>query len=108
MSRCAGQQTRQGAYLRHPPGTRRGRRRRWRRGAARPRPTFTTATDIGWRTPRRSGGTGMERELKIYEIPEAGRAAKGRSLANLLPKEKDENINAFLAVKSFDTDESII
>jgi DNA gyrase subunit A len=46
--------------------------------------------------------------LKIYEIPEAGRAAKGRSLANLLPKEKDENINAFLAVKSFDTDESII
>jgi DNA gyrase subunit A len=46
--------------------------------------------------------------LKIYEIPEAGRAAKGRSLANILPKEKDENINAYLAVKSFDTDESII
>ncbi len=46
--------------------------------------------------------------LKIYEIPEAGRAAKGRSLANLLPKEKDENINAFIAVKDFETDESII
>jgi DNA gyrase subunit A len=45
--------------------------------------------------------------LKIYEIPEAGRAAKGRSLANLLPKEKDENITAVLAVKSFDTDECV-
>jgi DNA gyrase subunit A len=45
--------------------------------------------------------------LKIYEIPEAGRAAKGRSLANLLPKDKDENITAVLAVKSFDTDECV-
>jgi DNA gyrase subunit A len=45
--------------------------------------------------------------LKIYEIPEAGRAAKGRSLANLLPKEKDETITAVLAVKSFDTDECV-
>jgi DNA gyrase subunit A len=45
--------------------------------------------------------------LKIYEIPEAGRAAKGRSLANLLPKEKDENITAVLAVKSFDSDECV-
>jgi DNA gyrase subunit A len=46
--------------------------------------------------------------LKIYEIPEAGRAAKGRSLANLLPKEKDENITAMLSVKNFDSDEAII
>lgn len=46
--------------------------------------------------------------LKIYEIPEAGRAAKGRSLANLLPKEKDENITAILAVKDFSLDQSII
>ena len=45
--------------------------------------------------------------LKIYEIPEAGRAAKGRSLANLLPKEKNENITAVLAVKSFDSDECV-
>ncbi|HVK39423.1 MAG TPA: DNA gyrase subunit A [Candidatus Kapabacteria bacterium] len=45
--------------------------------------------------------------LKIYEIPEAGRAAKGRSLANLLPKDKDETITAVLAVKSFDTDECV-
>jgi len=46
--------------------------------------------------------------LKIYEIPEAGRAAKGRSLANLLPKEKDENVTAILAVKDFSAEGSII
>jgi len=46
--------------------------------------------------------------MKIYEIPEAGRAAKGRSLANLLPKEKDENISAILAVKDFASGGSII
>ncbi|MGE3799794.1 MAG: DNA gyrase subunit A [Candidatus Kapaibacterium sp.] len=45
---------------------------------------------------------------KIYELPEAGRAAKGRSLANLLQIEKDENVNVILSVKDFDTDESII
>ena len=46
--------------------------------------------------------------LKVYEIPEAGRAAKGRSLANLLPKEKDEKITTIIAVKDFTNDESII
>ncbi len=46
--------------------------------------------------------------LKIYEIPEAGRASKGRSLANVLPKEKEENVTAVLAVKSFASEESII
>ncbi|MEO5931289.1 MAG: DNA gyrase subunit A [Candidatus Kapaibacterium sp.] len=46
--------------------------------------------------------------MKIYEIPEAGRAAKGRSLANLLPKEKDENISVILAVKDFTAEGSII
>ncbi|MCB0712277.1 MAG: DNA gyrase subunit A [Ignavibacteriae bacterium] len=45
---------------------------------------------------------------KIYELPEAGRAAKGRSLANLLQIEKEENVNVILSVKDFDTDESII
>ncbi len=46
--------------------------------------------------------------VKIYEIPEAGRAARGRSLANLLPKEKDENVTAVMAVRDFDTEESVI
>lgn len=46
--------------------------------------------------------------MKIYEIPEAGRAAKGRSLANLLPKEKDEQITAILSVKDFTAEQFII
>lgn len=45
---------------------------------------------------------------KIYELPEAGRAAKGRSLANLLQIEKGETVNVIVSVKSFDTEESII
>jgi len=46
--------------------------------------------------------------LKIYEIPEAGRAAKGRSLANLLPKEKNEQITAILSVRDFTAEQFII
>lgn len=45
---------------------------------------------------------------KIYELPDAGRAAKGRSLANLLQIDKDENVNEIVAVRDFDTEESII
>ena len=40
--------------------------------------------------------------LKVHEIPEAGRLSKGRSLANLIKKEQDEKITAFLNVKEFD------
>ena len=39
--------------------------------------------------------------LKVHEIPEGGRAARGRSVINLLEKDKDENITAFVAVKEF-------
>ena len=39
--------------------------------------------------------------LKVHEIPEAGRAARGRSILNLLQKEKEEEITAFVAVKEF-------
>ena len=45
---------------------------------------------------------------KIYELPEAGRAAKGRSLANLLQIDRDENVNAIISVREFESDESII
>ncbi|MBS1904560.1 MAG: DNA gyrase subunit A [Bacteroidetes bacterium] len=40
--------------------------------------------------------------LKVHEIPEAGRASKGRSIANLLEKPADEHITAFITVKEFD------
>jgi DNA gyrase subunit A len=39
--------------------------------------------------------------LKVYEIPEGGRTAKGRSIANLVSMAKDESISAILPVKDF-------
>jgi DNA gyrase subunit A len=46
--------------------------------------------------------------LKVHEIPEGGRAAKGRSIINLIEKEKDENISAFVTVKDFTDDKYIV
>lgn len=42
--------------------------------------------------------------LKVHEIPEGGRAARGRSVVNLLEKDPEENINAFITVKEFKDD----
>ncbi len=42
--------------------------------------------------------------LKVHEIPESGRASRGRSILNLIEKEKDEVISAFVAVKEFKDD----
>jgi DNA gyrase subunit A len=46
--------------------------------------------------------------LKVHEIPEGGRATKGRSILNLIEKEKEENITAFVTVKDFTDDKSIV
>lgn len=40
--------------------------------------------------------------LKVYEIPEAGRAARGRSLANIMELRPDEKIKAYINVRNFD------
>jgi DNA gyrase subunit A len=40
--------------------------------------------------------------LKVFEVPEGGRASRGRSILNLIEKETDENITAFVNVKEFD------
>ena len=40
--------------------------------------------------------------LKVYQLPQAGRAAKGKPLVNLLPLENDESITAVLPVKGFE------
>lgn len=40
--------------------------------------------------------------LKVHEIPEGGRASRGRSILNLINKEKDEKITAYVAVKDFE------
>ena len=39
--------------------------------------------------------------LKVYEIPEGGRAARGRPMVNLLPLASEEQISAILPVKHF-------
>ncbi|GBD91199.1 DNA gyrase subunit A [bacterium BMS3Abin04] len=46
--------------------------------------------------------------LKVYEIPESGRSSRGRSIVNLLQKEKDENITAFVPVKEFSEDKFVV
>ncbi len=40
--------------------------------------------------------------LKTYEVPEAGRTARGRSVVNLIDLDEDERITATLPVDSFD------
>ncbi len=39
--------------------------------------------------------------LKVYDLPQAGRNAKGKPIVNLLPLDNDEHITAILAVKEF-------
>jgi DNA gyrase subunit A len=40
--------------------------------------------------------------LKVFEIPEAGRLARGKSIVNLVQKQPDETIAAFVNVQEFD------
>lgn len=46
--------------------------------------------------------------LKVHEIPEGGRATKGRSILNLIEKDKEEKITAFVTVKEFTDDKFIV
>jgi DNA gyrase subunit A len=39
--------------------------------------------------------------LKVYELPQANRAARGKPIINLLPLETDERINTILPIKEF-------
>ncbi len=41
--------------------------------------------------------------LKVYEVPSLGRAARGKSIVNLLQLEPDERITGAIPVKSFET-----
>ncbi len=42
--------------------------------------------------------------LKVHEVPEGGRASRGRSIVNLIGKMPDEDITTFLPVKDFSED----
>ncbi|WHZ17060.1 MAG: DNA gyrase subunit A [Nitrospira sp.] len=46
--------------------------------------------------------------LKVHEIPEASRAAKGKALVNLLALSKDEKVTATLPVKDFPADRYVV
>ena len=48
---------------------------------------FTTSGKVYW--------------LKVHAIPQAGRAARGRSITNLLSLKPEEKLSAFLAVREF-------
>ncbi len=39
--------------------------------------------------------------LKVYDIPEGTRTSRGKSILNLIEKEKDESISSFVVVKDF-------
>jgi DNA gyrase subunit A len=39
---------------------------------------------------------------KVYELPQTGRASKGKAIVNMLPLEKDVKVTAVLAVESFE------
>ncbi len=55
---------------------------------------FTTSGKVYW--------------LKVHELPQAGRAARGKAIVNLLNLEKDEKISAFLPVREFQEGRYII
>ena len=46
--------------------------------------------------------------LKVYEVPQAGRTARGRPMVNLLPLTEGERINAVLPVREYVADRYII
>lgn len=43
--------------------------------------------------------------IKVYELPQAGRNAKGKPVINLLPFEKDERLNAILTTRDYPDDQ---
>ncbi len=45
--------------------------------------------------------------MKVYELPQAGRNARGKPIVNLLPLEKEERINAILPVREFEEDKFV-
>ena len=46
--------------------------------------------------------------LKVYDIPQGGRAAKGRAVVNLVGCEPGEKVEAFVSVKEFDDKHFIV
>ncbi|GAB4369097.1 MAG: DNA gyrase subunit A [Deltaproteobacteria bacterium] len=52
--------------------------------------------------------TGKVHWLKVHEVPEAGRAAKGKAIVNLLSLAPGERISAILPVREFEEGKSVV
>jgi len=52
--------------------------------------------------------TGQCHWLRVHEVPQAGRAAKGKAIINILELNPGEHIRAFLPVRQFDDDHFIV
>ena len=46
--------------------------------------------------------------LKVYEFPQAGRAARGKPMVNLLPLDEGERVTAVLPVKEYEADKFVL
>lgn len=55
---------------------------------------FTTKGQVHW--------------LKVYDVPEMGRAAKGRAIANLLSLDSGERVSAMIPVRVFDDEHFLV
>jgi DNA gyrase subunit A len=45
--------------------------------------------------------------MKVYELPQASHASRGKPIVNLLPLEKDERVNAVLPVREYGTEQFV-
>ncbi len=52
--------------------------------------------------------TGRVHWLKVYQIPQAGRAAKGKAIVNMINMGQGERVSATLPVRAFDDDKYIV
>ena len=46
--------------------------------------------------------------LKVYQLPQAARTARGRPIINILPLAEGERVNAFLPVRKYNEDQYIV
>ncbi len=46
--------------------------------------------------------------LKVYEIPQVGKTARGKHITNMIEQQADEKVRAFIAVKTFDEERSVV
>ena len=51
--------------------------------------------------------TGKLYWMKVYELPQASRAARGKPIVNLLPLEEGERINAIMPIREFTEDKFV-